>query len=134
MTAPGTPLWDECVQRAEEDFRACLRLQSDVELFSNIIAFHAQQAAEKYLKALMVLNRQDVLRTHDLSTLAQLLQQAGIAVSAVQSELGRLNPFAVNIRYPGDDVTEDAARQALNDASTIRVLCRTLLGLDTARP
>lgn len=132
MSAAETPIWMEWVERAEEDFRACRRLQSDMEYFSNIIAFHAQQAAEKYLKALLVSNGQDVLRTHDLSTLAQLLLRAGVDVAAIDNELLRLNPFAVEFRYPGNDVTEDTARQAIDDARHVRDLCRESLGVGAA--
>ena len=42
------------VQKAELDFKAVLRLSAESE-FREIVTFHAQQTAEKYLKALLIL-------------------------------------------------------------------------------
>lgn len=67
------------------------------------VAFHAQQAAEKALKAVLVSLRLEVPRTHDLSRLLAecAALEAGFAVLADDCAL--LTPHAVAIRYPGED-------------------------------
>ena len=41
------------VRKAEADYRGALRLASAREPFHDLVAFHCQQSAEKYLKALL---------------------------------------------------------------------------------
>jgi HEPN domain-containing protein len=62
-------------------------------------AFHAQQAAEKALKSVLVLHGRDYPRTHDLVELAALVADAGISIPAVQADMQRLSPYAVAFRY-----------------------------------
>ena len=42
----------EWVGKAEKDFQAAVRLLEEGAYFSEIVGFHSQQAAEKYLKAM----------------------------------------------------------------------------------
>jgi len=65
------------VARAEEDFllaRSCLRRVTPLTVGA---CFHAQQCAEKYLKALLLARRQPFPRTHDLGALDALWTAAG---------------------------------------------------------
>ncbi len=58
----------EWIAKAENDFedaRRILRARNRSD-FSNA-CFHAQQSAEKYMKAVLVLHERSVDRTHDLS-------------------------------------------------------------------
>ena len=41
------------VRKAEADYRGALRLASADEPFHDLVAFHCQQSAEKYLKAML---------------------------------------------------------------------------------
>jgi HEPN domain-containing protein len=61
--------------------------------------FHAQQAAEKALKAVMCLQALVFRRTHDLEELAGQLADVGCAPSVTESELRPLTPYAVEYRY-----------------------------------
>ena len=63
----------EWVGKAEDDFHAAHRLRGKSRRFHDQICFHCQQAAEKYLKA--VLQERGVLfdRTHDLEKLLIVL-------------------------------------------------------------
>ncbi len=63
------------------------------------IGFHAQQAVEKLLKA--VLRARDVgyPLTHNIGFLLELLQEAEVAVPPAFSEAAGLTPFAVEFRY-----------------------------------
>lgn len=84
------------------------------------VCFHAQQAAEKLLKGLLVACGEIVPRTHDLSALLGRCTAAGLFVEVLREDCDRLQPYAVLTRYPWSpfepDETEgrlaaDAARR-----------------------
>jgi len=64
-----------------------------------VAAFHAQQAAEKALKAVLVLRGLESRRTHDLEELASRLEGQGLALPVTQADLTLLTPYAVEFRY-----------------------------------
>ncbi|HMO85673.1 MAG TPA: HEPN domain-containing protein [Lacipirellulaceae bacterium] len=69
------------------------------EFFTDeIFGFHAQQAAEKALKAWLSFRGLTYSRTHDLLHLIRELEEAGEQIED-QPELLELNPFAVQYRY-----------------------------------
>jgi len=64
--------------------------------------FHAQQASEKCLKALLAHSGEPIPHTHDLKTLTQ---RAGAVVPGLDLDverLSRVTPFAVELRYDLD--------------------------------
>jgi HEPN domain-containing protein len=118
MPDPTEPLaW---VARAEEDLalaRSALRRKKPLTYGAT---FHAQQCAEKYLKALLVARRQIFPRTHDLSALSDLCLQNELIIPVDRDALERLTAYAVQVRYPGEDPTPDEAREALQIAQVVR--------------
>ena len=66
------------------------------------IAFHCQQAAEKYLKALLVSLQVEFPKTHDLEELLDVLSTVAADVASDLEGVKFLSPFGVKIRYPGD--------------------------------
>ena len=83
------------------------------------LGFHAQQAAEKALKAVAVLLGLEVLRTHDLAALGQAILDNGMALPLTVDQLRSLNPFAVEYRYD-DELIPSISREAL--AATLAVV------------
>ena len=67
------------------------------------LCFHAQQAAEKALKAVLIAHAAAVPRTHDLAYLLDLLPKS-IVVFPALLELPVLTKYAVQHRYPGQDL------------------------------
>ena len=63
------------------------------------IGFHAQQAIEKCLKAVLSANQHAFRKTHDLAELLDLLRDKGCALPPSAESLDALNPFAVTLRY-----------------------------------
>jgi HEPN domain-containing protein len=120
----------EWVAKAEEDFAVALTLARPRKrpLWAPL-CFHAQQCAEKYLKAR--LNEASILfhRTHDLE---QLLNQA-VAIeplwSAFRAALKRLSDAAVVPRYPGGVFTKAEAQRALKTCKAFRKEARLSFGL-----
>jgi HEPN domain-containing protein len=70
--------------------------------------FHAQQAAEKALKALLLSRDQEPPYVHNIQALLDLLSRGGFVVEQVQ-EAAALTGYAVLTRYRplGETVTED---------------------------
>lgn len=116
--------------RAEEDYAlARLALRRKTPLAYGAV-FHAQQCAEKYLKALLVARDQEFPKTHDLAALSDLCSQNSIILPIDQDALQRLAAYAVQVRYPGEDPSVEEARTALKIAQTVRRFARELLGSD----
>ena len=94
------------------------------------VCFHAQQCAEKYLKA--CLQEADSLfgRTHNLLALLDLLLPVESALGTLRPHLRALTVFAVSIRYPGESADKAEAREALNLCRTVRRCLRLHLGLE----
>ena len=125
MSDPTDPrAWAE---RAEEDCTlAELALRHKSPLTYGAV-FHAQQCAEKYLKALLVARGQAFPKTHDLAALSDLCSQSGLIIPVDQDALQLLAAYAVQVRYPGDDPTGAEARLALISAKAVRSFARGIL-------
>lgn len=76
------------------------------------LGFHAQQAAEKALKAVAVQSGIEVPRTHDLAALGQALLDKATPLPLTIDQLRSLNPFAVEYRYD-DEIVPGTSRDAL---------------------
>jgi HEPN domain-containing protein len=98
------------------------------------VAFHAQQCAEKYLKALLALQGIDFPKIHDLGVLTGLLA-GGTVVDLTPEEQRRLTYYATVTRYPGDyePVGLREARRALSLARRVRKHVRSLLPKEALR-
>jgi len=108
-------------RKAESDLRAVTLLLPNPDCPFDAVCFHAQQAAEKYLKGLLTFLGVDFPRTHDLEELAELIpRQVGLHVDS--EELDELSQLAVVPRYPGfdEDINRDAAEQAFQSATKIK--------------
>jgi HEPN domain-containing protein len=117
------------VQRAEEDYTTARYALRRKKPATYIACFHAQQCAEKYLKALLVAQNAVFPKIHDLQMLSDLCSKAGIVVGVDPKQLHDLSEYAVTVRYPGDDPTPEEARTAVEIARTVRLFARRLLGL-----
>lgn len=107
---------------AREDLAAAERLLADPRSVPRHICWLAQQAAEKALKAALVLESVDFPWRHDLDALRNLLP-AGWAVKAEQPDLAELTEWAVEARYPGDwpEATVEDAERAVATARAVYI-------------
>ena len=92
-------------------------------------SFLSQQAAEKYIKALLTFRQIPFTRTHDLETLAALLKDAK-ELGLLREDVLDLSEYAVDARYPGLDASlidkDDALRASLAAAHVSQVIHKTL--------
>lgn len=125
MSDPSNPAsWAE---RAEEDYlmaRSALRRKRPLAYSA---CFHAQQCAEKYLKALLVAKGLVFPKTHDLLVLRDLIEKSGVTIAVEAKQLQILSDYAVWTRYPGEDPTVEDAREAMAIAKSVRHFARRLL-------
>jgi HEPN domain-containing protein len=66
------------------------------------VCFHAQQAAEKLLKAFLISRGRDLMRTHDLIALLTECVELYPSLANLEDDCRNLTYFAVSARYPGD--------------------------------
>jgi len=100
------------VTRARNDIGAARHLLDADKQMTDIICFHCQQAAEKYLKAWLHYRHEDVPRTHNLIELLALCERGDPEFSRI-SDVGVLTHYAVEMRYAEDfhmPSTEEARR------------------------
>ena len=105
---------------ARSDLDASYTLLRDPDHYPRQVCFFAQQAAEKALKAILVLLEMQYPFTHDLDRLREMVP-VGWRVKTAYPKLYSLSIWAVETRYPGDapDVMEADAKQALETAEGI---------------
>jgi HEPN domain-containing protein len=84
------------------------------------LCFHAQQAAEKSLKAVLIQHGIEFRKVHDLDYLITLLPPQAPLPSETEDIVG-LTGYAVMFRYPGDyeDITAEEHREALQLAQAV---------------
>ena len=66
------------------------------------VCFHAQQAAEKTLKAFLSYHSLPITRTHDLVALLSQAAEINAALVQLRASCQRLNYYAIGSRYPDD--------------------------------
>ncbi len=115
------------VARAEEDYEMARVVLRRKKPLTDSSCFHAQQCAEKYLKAMLVAHETKFPKTHDLILLNNLCVQAGIFVEIDLEQLHTLSDDAVRSRYPGEHPTAEEAREAMKTAQAVRKFARKFL-------
>jgi HEPN domain-containing protein len=99
-------------RKASEDATAVREFAANPEISDEIIGFHAQQAVEKWLKALMASRGLAQLRTHDIDPLIRALEASGVKLPFPRPRLAELTIFAVPLRYEQLLDAEPLDRQA----------------------
>jgi HEPN domain-containing protein len=120
----------EWIDKAEGDFTTALReLRARKSPNYDAACFHAQQCAEKYLKARLQEAVIAFSRTHNLTVLLDLLLPVEPGWDKLRAKLLALTAFSVAYRYPGASADKDTAREALNFCPEVREQVRLSLGL-----
>jgi HEPN domain-containing protein len=125
------PVTAEWITKAEGDFavmeRECLVTQNPNY---DGICFHAQQCAEKYLKARLC--EADIMfgKIHDLVALLDQILEDEPAWESFREDLAYLSDFAVAFRYPGESADEESASDAQRHCRRFREAARDALGFE----
>jgi HEPN domain-containing protein len=114
---------------AEEDLAAAQRMVEGRGWAPRIACFHAQQAAEKGLKAVLVAQGIPLQYTHNLELLRDLVPE-GLRVSRTEADLKRLSEWAIVAQYPGaePDASHSDAQEAVAAAGELVQAVRKDIG------
>ena len=125
------PLTLEWIEKAEGDFATAQREQRARKMPNyDAVCFHAQQCAEKYLKAMLQEAGIVFGKTHNLIILFELLLPVDSSWEMMHPQLQILNGYAVEVRYPGETADNAIARDALQLCRAIRARARAHLGIE----
>ena len=118
----------EWITFADEDLRAAihaLKLSSGCPY--RIVAFHAQQCAEKYIKAFLVYKKKDFPYIHNIARLLELCMDYGSWPKDLLAA-AKLTGYAAASRYPGEaKVSKKEALESVELASLTRKTVRSAL-------
>lgn len=93
----------DLLARARDDAEAVTATVAVAGVTDAIVGFHAQQAVEKAIKAVLAANGETFPFTHDLEGLIERCETAGLDVPAqLHLDAGLLTPYAVRHRYGGE--------------------------------
>ncbi len=124
------PITLEWVEKAEGDFAVASReLRARVRPNHDAACFHAQQAAEKYLKACLQEHEIRFEKTHNLGLLLDLLHTVLPEWEGLRASLHELSTYAIAFRYPGETADREQARHAVRLCRDVRRRARVHLGL-----
>jgi len=111
----------EWIEKAEGDFATAGReVRARKQPNYDAACFHAQQAAEKYLKAVLQESGAPVSRTHNLLDLLELCLPYDESLALQRDLLIVLDRYAVLYRYPGESADRDEARRVYQAISAFR--------------
>jgi len=121
----------EWLERAELDLRLAERALQIPPALAGGAAYHAQQAAEKALKAFLAAHDQPFPPTHNLNVLLPLCESLDADFQEFTRVSGVLTPYATQFRYPGGPIEPEVvdAKAALEDASGLVEFVRHRLHL-----
>jgi HEPN domain-containing protein len=126
------PLSAEWVKKAEDDFGVASReLRVRKSPSYDAVCFHCQQCAEKYLKAFLQEQNQDIPKIHKLLDLLKLCKEFDASLEMLASDLRSVEQYSVNIRYPGLNADKEEAQAVYQAIKVVRSTLRQKLGLSS---
>ena len=120
------------IDKADHDIGSAKLIYAHIPEYFDTIAFHCQQAVEKYIKSALIFYEIEFLRSHDLVYLLDLLSQK-IEIDEVTYNMAiTLNAFSVQIRYPNSIVflTIEELEYSISVAQYFRVYALKIAGFN----
>lgn len=114
------------VWKADRDFLLASQVSQS---FSDMAAFHYQQAAEKYLKAYLSFHRVGLKKTHNIGTLALMASQIDPAFSQLAgvADVDAITEFATVFRYPNEEEVDFPEAADLESAREFCVVAKQMV-------
>ena len=111
----------EWIDYAQRDLESAKYLLSMRPIPLEIVCYHCQQAAEKFLKSFLISNIEQIKRIHDLQYLCKLCIQFDSSFSTLEDACIDLTEYCIQARYPFHiDIEESDMRLAIKNAELIR--------------
>lgn len=94
-----TDIINEWLTMADHDLDVAKLAKDHLPEYYEIIAFHCQQAVEKYFKAFLIFLEIEPIKTHDLLYLYELISHQKELPLDI-NKIAQLQEYSVEIRYP----------------------------------
>jgi HEPN domain-containing protein len=119
------------IEKADHDLGSAKLIYLHIPEYFDTIAFHCQQATEKYIKALLEYFCIEIQRSHNLIYLLDLLSQKIEIAADIYDKAIVLNGFSVQIRYPDNTIylTKEELEISISIAEQIRLFTVQTIGL-----
>ena len=124
---------DDWMTFADIDLTAA-EVLSDHSL-TNVVAFHCQQAIEKYLKAFIIENDVPLQKIHDLIRLNEMVKEVR-DLGIDEEKLAVINEVYFDSRYPGEFglmpdalLSHEQAKEFIEFAKKVKTIIRAALGV-----
>ncbi|MCL6582104.1 MAG: HEPN domain-containing protein [bacterium] len=117
----------EWLTKADHDLQAAKSLLKAKEPLLDIIAFHCQQAVEKYLKGYMVYLDLAFTKTHEIGDLIAIIEEKDPEMIHLKERADTLTDYAVEIRYPESYImpSQEEINQAIEIAYEIQTYVKS---------
>jgi HEPN domain-containing protein len=119
---------ESLLKAGQRDLLALQLLNESGRAPHEVVGFHAQQACEKFIKAMLVLHGVTFERTHDLVVLHELLEHWQIDIPADKETLRALNNYAVQFRYEASPVQMVASKACEEIAACLALWANLTIG------
>lgn len=110
----------EWINKANKDLIVAQREMQEKDPVYDAVCFHSQQAVEKYLKAILQENDVYFSKTHDLKILYDQCKTFVPEIEDLKEKIIELSSYAVEIRYPGIEATDEEAQDSLQLALKVK--------------
>jgi HEPN domain-containing protein len=102
MNGPSTELALRWLRKAENDLITARQTLLLVDGPTDTVAFHAQQAVEKALKALLTFKHIEFPRVHDLVRLLDLTSPYASNLEEYRVAFAEMSNYSIQVRYPDE--------------------------------
>jgi HEPN domain-containing protein len=102
--------------KAWRDLETAHRAAEGKPPFYDVAVYHCQQAAEKAIKAYLVLHGKPHQKTHDIEVLADLACELDSTFSKLAEAADALTPYATRFRYPNATFAVEPQPSECNEA------------------
>jgi len=122
----------EWIKKGDHDLGSAKLIYLHIPNYFDTIAFHCQQAVEKYLKAVLHHNEIEIIRTHNLIYLLDKISEIVFISENLYNNAIILNEFSVQIRYPNSSIylTNNELKEAIEIAENFRNFILEILELN----
>lgn len=120
------------IDKADHDLGSAKLIYLHIPDYFDTIAFHCQQAAEKYLKGVLEYYGIEFQRSHNLVYLLDLLSQKVDIAEDTYDKAIMLNGFSVQIRYPDNTIylTRDELETSIKISQEFRDFAIKSIGIN----
>ena len=121
----------EWIDKADHDLGSAKLIYLHIPEYFDTIAFHCQQATEKYIKSILEYYGIEFQRSHNFVYLLDLLSQKIEVNESIYDKAILLNGFSVQIRYPDNKIylTKDELEVAIKISEEFRNFAIKTIGV-----